>query len=167
MPLPSPQEVHCCSRKTDGFHEPLITKMKQNISWNVCALVTLSRRLKLAQQAPDYPWVEECSLERRGWPRGLWRVRRRVCWRSRADISSTQDHRKVILWCFAHHSVFWCNLLFFFFGEEQLIKHMEVNLIFSLCWQCKKMESGALFLHIVLLLPTGSLMVLMVIHFSE
>lgn len=32
---------------------------------------------------------------------------------------------------------------------------MEINLIFSLCWKLNKMESGALFFQIVLLLPPG------------
>lgn len=59
-----------------------------------------------------------------------------------------------------------CFLMQLFFSEEQLIIYMEVNLIFSLCWKLKKMESGTLF-HIVLLLPTGVSDGPLVIHFSE
>lgn len=109
--------------------------------------------LKQTRIGPDCPWVEGCSWGRRGWPRRPWRVRGRVWWRSGGRYQLNPRYRKAILRSFAHHSVFWCNLLYF--REEQLIKHMEINLIFSLCWKPKKMESGALFFQIVLPLPPG------------
>lgn len=74
------------------------------------------------------------------WPRKLWRVEGgspgAVC----TDTSSIQDTQGKITPLVLHW--LFCVLMQYmsFFSDEQSIKHMEVNLIFSLNWNSRKLN---------------------------